>query len=185
MEKGCPLMLSSRKIDIEADRDTLLELHCRINYESATPLVRGEPYEQYRMKWLSTSPSQPEIFLKDLAESMTDERTIAEIWEDGGAVVLVGYLWVKFSDLRWGDEDLTIAEVYDLAVTEDYQRRGIGRKLLAHAEQLARERGADILRSGTGIENTISQKLHTSSAFKTYYIQYEKLLTNEKLRGGR
>jgi GNAT superfamily N-acetyltransferase len=172
-------MFNSRKVDIKADRDTLLELHCRINYESATPLVRGEPYDQYREKWLGTSPSQPEVFLKDLAESLADERTIAEIWEDGDAVV--GYLWVKFSDLRWGDEDLTIAEVYDLAVTDDYQRRGTGRKLLAHAEQLARERGADILRSGTGIENNISQKLHTSSAFKTYYIQYEKLLTKDKL----
>lgn len=172
-------MFNSRKVDIKADRDTLLELHCRINYESATPLVRGEPYDQYREKWLGTSPSQPEVFLKDLAESLVDERTIAEIWEDDGAVV--GYLWVKFSDLRWGDEDLTIAEVYDLAVTDDYQRRGTGRKLLAHAEQLARERGADILRSGTGIENNISQKLHTSSAFKTYYIQYEKLLTKDKL----
>jgi len=176
-------MLGPRRIDIKADRGTLLELHCLINYESATPLVRGEPYDQYRMKWLNTSPSQPEVFLKDLTESMADERTIAEIWEDDGAVV--GYLWVKFSDLRWGDEDLTIAEVYDLAVTEGYQRRGMGRKLLAHAEQLSRERGADILRSGTGIENTVSQKLHKSSAFETYYIQYEKLLTNDKLIRGR
>jgi len=183
MKKERPVMLSPRKIDIKADRDTLLELHCRINYESDTPLARSEPYDQYREKWLNTSPSQPEVFLKDLAESMKDKRTIAEIWEDDGNVV--GYLWVKFSDLRWGDEDLNIAEFYDLAVTDNYQRRGIGRKLLSHAEQLARERGADILRSGTGIENTASQKLHTGSAFETYYIRYEKLLNKDKLTRGR
>ena len=176
-------MLIPRKIDIKTDKDTLLELHCRINYESAAPLARAEPYDQYREKWLSTSPSHPEIFLKDLAESMADKRTIAEIWEDDGAVV--GYLWVRFSDLHWGDDNLTTAQVYDLMVTDDYQRHGIGRKLLAHAEKLARERGADILRSGTGIENTASQSLHESSAFKIYYIEYEKLLTNEKLMESR
>ncbi len=170
-------MANHRIVDIEADKDTLLELHCRINYESASPLARAEPYDQYREKWLSTS--QPDSFLKDLAKSIADERTIAEIWEDDR--IVVGYLWVKFSDLRWGDDNLTIAEVYDLAVTDDYQRRGIGRMLLAHAEQLARDRGADILRSGTGIENTVSQKLHTSSAFEPYRIEYEKLLTSEKL----
>lgn len=167
-------MFSVRKIDIESDKDTLLELHCRINYESASPLTRAEPYNQYREKWLNTLPSSPEIFLNDLAESMADERTIAELWEDDGAVV--GYLWVKFSDLRWGDDNLTIAQIYDLMVTDDYQRRNIGRKLLVHAEKLARDRGADILRSSTGIENIASQKLHKSSAFKTYYIEYEKPL---------
>lgn len=169
-------MLSPRRLDINIDRDTLLELHCRINYESASPLARAESFDQYREKWLNTSPSQPEVFLRDLAKSMADERTIAEIWEDNG--IVVGYLWVKFSDLRWGDDNLTIAEIYDIAVTDDYQRCGIGRKLLAHAEKLAIDRGADILRSGTGIENTASQKLHKSSAFKSYYIQYEKLLNS-------
>lgn len=168
-------MISPRKIDINTDRDTLLEFHCRLNYESASPLARAEPYDQYREKWLNTSPSHPDIFLKDLAESMSDKRTIAEIWEDDH--IVVGYLWVKFSDLRWGEDNITIAEVYDLAVTADHQRRGIGRKLLAHAEQLAHDRGAHIFRSGTGIENTASQKLHMSLGFKTYYVQYEKLLT--------
>ena len=176
-------MFKPRKIAIKADKDTLLELHCRINYESASPLARAESYDRYREKWLITLPSSPEIFLKDLAESMADNRTIAEIWEDDGAVV--GYLWVRFSDLRWGDDNLTMAQIYDLMVTDDYQRRGIGRKLLAHAEKLARDRGADILRSGTGIENTASQRLHESSAFKTYHIEYEKLLTNDKFIKGR
>ena len=174
-------MLSRRKVDIKADKDTLLELHCRINYESESPWARVEPFDQYREKWLSTS--QPESFLTDLAESMTDKRTIAEIWEDDGAVV--GYLWVRFSDLHWGDDNLTTAQVYDLMVTDDYQRHGIGRKLLAHAEKLARDRGADILRSGTGIENTASQSLHESFAFKIYYIQYEKFLADEKLTEGK
>lgn len=172
-------MISPRKIDIKTDRNMLLELHCLINYASDSPWARAIPFEQYREKWLNTS--QPEVFLKDLAESMVDRRTIAEIWEDTGAVI--GYLWVTFSEI--GGYSITIAEVKDIIVTADYRRRGIGRKMLAYAEQLARHRGADIFRSETGIDNTASQKLHTSSGFETYRIQYEKLLTNEKLMESR
>ena len=172
-------MLSPRKIDIKADRNMLLELHCLINYASDSPWARAIPFEQYQEKWLNTS--QPEVFLKDLAESMVDRRTIAEIWEDTGAVI--GYLWVTFSEI--GGYSITIAEVKDIIVTADYRRRSIGRKMLAYAEQLARDRGADIFRSETGIDNTASQKLHTSSGFETYRIQYEKLLTNEKLMESR
>ena len=177
-------MLSPRKIDNEADKDTLLEFHCRINYESETPWARIVPFEQYREKWLSSS--QTKTFLGDLAESMADERTIAEIWEDGQ--VVVGYLWVTFSSV--GDYNLTIAEVRDIAVVDEYQRRGIGRTILEHAEQLARDRGAHVLRSGTGIDNTAAQGLHVNFAFKPYRIEYEKLLdekrlTSEKLIRGR
>jgi len=172
-------MLSPRKIDIKADKDTLLELHCRINYESESPWARTVPFEQYREKWLSTS--QTKTFLGDLAESMADERTITEIWEDDH--VCVGYLWVTFSSVR--DYNLTIAEVRDIAVVEEYQRRGIGRRMLEHAEQLARDRGAHLLRSETGTDNTASQGLHVNFAFKPYRIQYEKLLTNEKLMESR
>ena len=81
-------MISPRKIDIKADRDMLLELHCLVNYASDSPWAQAIPFEQYREKWLYTS--QTEVFLKHLAKSMTDERTIAEIWEDAGAIV--GYL---------------------------------------------------------------------------------------------
>ena len=165
-------MFSPRKIDIDADRDMLLELHCRINYESDNPWAKAIAFDKYREKWLSTS--QPKVFLKELSESMADERTIAEIWEDGRAII--GYLWVTFSEI--GDYGITIAEVKDIIVTADYRRHGIGRKMLAHAEQLARDKGADIFRSETGIDNTASQKLHTSSGFETYRIQYEKLLAD-------
>ncbi len=165
-------MLSPRKIDIKADRDTLLELHCIINYASESPWARAISFEQYRGKWLATS--QTEVFLNDLTESMADERTIAEIWEDDGKVI--GYLWVTFSEI--GDYNITVAELRDIIVTVDYRRRGIGQRMLEHAEELARERGADIFRSETGIDNIASQRLHTSSGFDTYRIQYEKLFTD-------
>jgi hypothetical protein len=58
--------------------------------------MRKLPYEEYREKWVSTS--QPESFLSDLARTMKEDRTIAEILDDGDAEV--GYLWVTFTDVQ-------------------------------------------------------------------------------------
>ena len=60
-------MFRYRLIDVDEDRDLLLELHCRINYESETPWARRVLYERYREKWLSTP--QPQEFLSHLAKS--------------------------------------------------------------------------------------------------------------------
>ncbi len=163
-------MFRYRRIDLIKDRKTLLEFHCRINYESETPFARNVSYEEYRQKWIGTP--QPETYLSDLSKSIKDKRTIAEILEDNGNVV--GYLWVKFSDIQ--GYDLTVAEIMDIAVTSDYQRRGIGLSMLGHIEKLAKERGATFLRSDTGIENVPSQKLHRKFGFKTKRIEYEKVL---------
>lgn len=166
-------MLHYRPVDIQADRETLLEFHCRGNHESDSPWARSMPYEQYREKWLSTS--QPESFLQSLAKSLEDERTLAEIWEDEG--IVVGYVWVTFTDIA--DYNLTFAEIDDIAVADAYQRRGIASQMLMPVELLARERGAHILRSETGIENIASQGLHTKLDFQTYHLRYEKLLVDD------
>ncbi len=163
-------MFQYRAIDVRKDRDLLLEFHCRINYESETPHARTTPYDQYREKWLSTS--QPEAFLSHLAETLKDIRTMVEILECNGSVA--GYLWVTFSDIQ--DYSITIAEVMDIAVMPDYRRRGVGSDMLKHIEETARERGATLLRSDTGIDNVASQKLHERFGFKTYRICYEKII---------
>lgn len=132
--------------------------------------MRKLPYEEYREKWLGTS--QPESFLSDLAKTMRESRTIAEILEDNN--VKLGYLWVTFADIQ--DYGITIAEIMDIAVARDFQRRGIGTTMLRHVEELAKEQGATSLRSDTGIENVASQKLHDSFGFKPYKTHYEKVL---------
>ncbi|UCB43493.1 MAG: GNAT family N-acetyltransferase [Dehalococcoidales bacterium] len=111
--------------------------------------------------------------MKDLVESMKDKRTIAEIWQNEDSVI--AYLWVTFTNMP--DYNISIAEINDMAVSPDFQRRGIALKLMAYIEQQARDRGANLLRSGTGFENTASQGLHAKSGFQTYSIRYEKLLT--------
>jgi ribosomal protein S18 acetylase RimI-like enzyme len=131
--------------------------------------MRKLPYEEYRKKWLSTS--QPGSFLSDLAKTMKENRTMAEILEDDS--VKVGYLWVTFTDVQ--DYGITIAGIMDIAVAPDYQRKGIGTTMLRHIEELAKEQGATFLRSDTGIENVASQKLHESFGFKPCRIHYEKV----------
>ena len=164
-------MFQYRKIDVDKDREILLELHCLINYESETSYARRMSYEKYKEKWLSTS--QPDEYILHLAKTMKDKRTMAEILEDDGTVA--GYLWVTFTDVN--DYDITIAEVMDINITTDYQRRGIGTKMMRHIEEVARERGATLLRSDTGIKNVASQKLHEKAGFKPYRICYEKILS--------
>jgi GNAT superfamily N-acetyltransferase len=158
-----------RRIDINEDRALLLEFHCRINFESETPYMRKLPYEEYRRKWLSTS--QPESFLSDLAKTMKEDRTMAEMLEDDS--VKAGYLWVTFTDVQ--DYGITIAGIMDIAVAPDYQRKGVGTTMLMHIEEMARKQGATFLRSDTGIENVASQKLHESFGFKPCRIHYEKV----------
>ena len=43
-------------------------------------------------------------------------------------------------------------------------------------EALAREHGADLLRSDTGIENFLSDRLHTKAGLKPIRTEYEKTL---------
>ena len=163
-------MLRQRVLQVEQDRETLLEFHCRISYESETPYARRVAYKPYRRKWLSTS--QPESYLAHLAETMGDGRTVAEIWEEDDTTV--GYLWVVFHDVP--DYDITIAEVMDLAVAPAYQRQGLGVRMLQHAEDVARKQGATLLRSDTGTDNVASQRLHETMEYQPCRICYEKIL---------
>ncbi len=164
-------MLGRRDVDIETDRAVLLEFHCQANYESDSPWARRTPYEEYRSKWLSTS--QPDTFLGDLAQSMEDPRTVAEIWEVEQRVA--GYVWVTFEEIQ--DYGLTVAEVKDITVVEQRRREGIASAMLAHAEEVARIRGAHLLRSGCGTENLPSQGLHDKLGFSMFRLEYEKVLT--------
>ena len=167
------------KIDLERDKDYILQRHCRINYECDTPWARKLSYAQYRENYFA-SCSQPNEFLLALRDSMADKRTIAEIikTETGETVA---YLWVPF---HGEDEHFIWADVSDLYVEEAYRRTGVALYLMEYAEQLAKQNGAKVIRSGTGCENVKSQKLHQKQGYYQYRLEYEKLLADEQ-EGGR
>jgi GNAT superfamily N-acetyltransferase len=159
--------MNIRKIDLVKDRQTLLDFHCTINYTSAVPVVRrAYTSEQFREMWMTSRG--PDEFISALATSLKDHRTIAEFWENGDTVA--AYVWVILHD--WpGDPD---AEINDILIVPEFQRRGIATQMIKHVEDLAHERGATVLRSGTGIENMASRELHAKLGFQTCHMDFEK-----------
>lgn len=161
-----------RPIDFTADRDYVLECHCRINYACDTPWARKIPYEQYRSEWFSMK-SQIDGFYSYLQETAADVRTIAEIilTDDGHPA---GYLWVPFHEDA--DSGFCFAEIQDIFIGEEFRRLGLARELLLYAENNAKKHGARVIRSGTGCENTASIRLHENMGYYQYRCEFEKEL---------
>jgi len=164
------------KIDLDADRDYILERHCRVNYACDTPWARKLSYDQYRSDWF-VNAGQQEEFLSSLRESMDDSRTVAEIIKTESGE-MVGYLWVPFhagtaSFMCWAD-------VQDIYIEEAYRRTGVALYLMDYAEQSAKRNGAKVIRSGTGCENIKSQGLHQKLGYYQYRFEYEKVLQEDK-----
>jgi GNAT superfamily N-acetyltransferase len=162
------------RINLEHDRDYILERHCRINYACDCPWAREISYEEYRTNWFSNS-NQQEGFLSALCDSMEDERTIAEIikTEQGETI---GFIWVPFYG---GDANFIWADVQDIYVEETYRGSGIAAYLMEYAEKSARVNGAKVIRSGTGCDNIASQKLHQKLGHYQYRMEYEKVLRED------
>jgi GNAT superfamily N-acetyltransferase len=62
------------------------------------------------------------------------------------------------------------AELTELYVEPAFRRRGVGRALIARAEQLARARGADDLIIMTGVGNAAAQALYRAAGYDTYAV---------------
>jgi GNAT superfamily N-acetyltransferase len=133
--------------------------------------AQNASYYKYREGWLKTSA--PQEFLDELEDSLADERTIAEIWQEDDRPVAL--LWVTFSDLY--NETVSFAQLRILAVQMSHQRRGIGGLMLKRAEEEALARGAASLRSETATDNAASQAMHGRQGYKVISYQYEKVLT--------
>jgi len=160
-----------RKVDIDKDRQTLLEFHCLTNCESNGRILRHSlTFGQYSKIW----PESPGVgeYLTALEKSLEDKRTIAEVWEDKSKIV--AYIWVRFHD--YSHPKATVAEIDDILVIPEYQRKGIATQIIEYVEKTAKERGATILHSGTGIDNLKSQGLHKKMGFETCRVEFEKRL---------
>ena len=164
--------LTHRPIELERDRDYVLERHCRINYACDSPWARDIPYEEYRRNWFAM-PEQINGFWQHLRESAGDPRSIAEIIEnDTGEIV--GYLWGSF----WENKQAKIAclELQDIYVEEAFRGQGVASQLFAYAEEKARTAGANLVRSGTGRENAASIAMHAKLGYGIYRYEFEKRL---------
>lgn len=108
-----------------------------------------------------------------MKQDLVDDRNIVQFALINQKVV--GFLWVRFTDVNMTINDqYTIAEMYDVGVKAEYRKQGIGTEILAYIDKEARRRGAKLIRSGAGINNIASQKLHEKYAFHIYQVLYEK-----------
>ena len=62
------------------------------------------------------------------------------------------------------------AELTELYVKPAFRRRGLGRALIAYAEQLALARGASDLVIMTGVGNAAAQALYRAAGYDTYAV---------------
>ena len=157
------MKLIHRNIDLNFDKEYILERHCRVNYECDCPWKRKMPYEEYRNEWFSLK-TQIKSFIDALIESIKDNRTIAEIIENEEGIK-VAYLWVPF-----------YADVQDIYVEEEFRNTGIAYYLMEYAENKAKDNGAKVIRSGTGCENNVSIQLHNKLGYYQYRYEFGKLL---------
>lgn len=158
------------KFNIEKDKDFILDCHCKINFKCASDWEVVNGFEAFSDKWFSTN--QPREFLDALIYSLKDERTLAIVIKDG--LENIGYAWVRFFDIQ--DYDMTIAEIDDTMVIEKYQNKGIATYLMDYITEKSKLHGATILRSATGISNLASIGLHEKLGFKSYRVEFEKIL---------
>ncbi len=77
------------------------------------------------------------------------------VYEDNGSVVAYGIVMLSGAE----------AHVLNLCVHPDYQHRGIGRLMLNHLTQTAREMGADTILLEVRQSNVIAIQLYTSCEF--------------------
>jgi GNAT superfamily N-acetyltransferase len=103
-----------------------------------------------------------------MVASLKDERTILSVVEtrDGRRV---GYLWVVFAD--WYEQHS--ADINDMYVEEGSRRHGVAMQMLSYVEAETRRRGANLLISGTGVDNEVSQKLHMKYGFGFRRFEYQ------------
>src|SRR6266511_1186080 len=70
------------------------------------------------------------------------------------------------------------AELTELYVEPSYRRRGVGRALIAYAEQLAHQRGAEEVIIMTGINNAPAQALYRAMSYDSYAIALNRKITD-------
>jgi len=68
------------------------------------------------------------------------------------------------------------AELTELYVEPSYRRRGVGRALIAYAEQLAHQRGAADVMIMTGVNNTQAQALYRAMGYDSYAVALHRKL---------
>jgi len=97
--------------------------------------------------------------------------------EVGGDVAGYATILPKVKSDQLEDGDLEFGLISDLVVLEAYRGLGLGKKLLAAAEQYARTCNVKYLRIGVLAGNQAAENLYATAGFSLLYKELEKVLT--------
>ena len=93
--------------------------------------------------------------------------------------ILAGFLEVDLRSHADGcNPSLPVGYIEGWYIAEDYRHRGIGRKLLAAAEDWARSKGCIEMGSDTWVDNELSQRVHEALGYEVVdrCVHYRKKL---------
>ena len=92
---------------------------------------------------------------------------------------IVGFLyWFRHRNPWWEPEVDEYVDIQELHVEEAYRRRGIGRALVDHAVEEARERGIRTVFIDTSDDNTAARRLYEGAGFREQFrdVHYKLVL---------
>jgi ribosomal protein S18 acetylase RimI-like enzyme len=137
-------------------------------------LVGAYGYPPGRDKDPEIATVTPEQALRRLQASARFESTyLAEL--DGQPV---GFMRLRL--LPYLDQDVPYAEVTYLYVATVYRRNyGIGKALMAHAEELARQHGCTSLHVLTGADNADARAFYEAQGYRPLHVGFEKFFSVE------
>ena len=98
---------------------------------------------------------------------------------ESSARTLAGFLEVDLRSHADGcNPSRPVGYVEGWYVTENYRRKGVGKKLFAAAEDWARNQGCVEIASDTWIDNLVSQRVHEALGYKVVdrCVHYRKTL---------
>ena len=99
------------------------------------------------------------------------------------AGVTIGFVCVMAQVEPELDESLEpYAYISDLVVADAHRRRGIGRRLIEHAEGFVRETGINRLKVGVLVRNAAAHRLYGHCGFEDYSVQLVKTLRSPSRR---
>ena len=96
--------------------------------------------------------------------------------EHGNATVGFVCVYARMTIADPDEAQKEFAYISDIAVLQQYRGRGIGRDLMARAEQYARQSGATTLRLVVLSRNTGAKQLYSTLGFRDRWVQMTKKL---------
>jgi ribosomal protein S18 acetylase RimI-like enzyme len=108
-------------------------------------------------------------------QAMESVETVYLAYLDGA---LAGFMSLRLCPYL--DQDVPYAEVMNLYVRPECQRRGVARALVAKAEEAALEHGATVMRILTGDDNHEAQAFYRAAGYAMPNVSFEKFLSTQQ-----